>query len=76
MARRCELCRRRPAAVPDRYRMGRPIKRICRQCHAGRLRGDLAGILRRHQARRREVERHQARLPGLDVPDNGKGEGK
>ena len=32
--------------------MGRPIKRICRDCHAARLRGDLAQVLARHYAGR------------------------
>jgi len=42
----CELCGANPAAVPDRYRMGRPTKRVCRECHAARLTGDLAYILK------------------------------
>ena len=46
----CELCRKNPAAVPDRNRMGRPIKRICRACHADRLTGDLREIMRRRDA--------------------------
>lgn len=42
MTRRpCRICRERPAEVPDRNVQGRPIKRVCRQCHAERLRGDL-----------------------------------
>ena len=43
--RLCYLCRQRPAAVPDRERMGRQIKTVCRECHAGRLCGDLRQIL-------------------------------
>lgn len=42
----CVVCKQRPAAVPDRERMGRPIKRVCRECHAARLRGDLQEVLR------------------------------
>ena len=43
--RLCIVCRQRPAAVPDRERMGRPILRVCRECHAERLGGDLRRIL-------------------------------
>lgn len=48
--RPCIICHTRPAEVPDRTRMGRPIKRVCRECHAERLRGDLEKILRRRSA--------------------------
>ena len=43
--RACILCRRRPAELPDRERMGRPIKRVCRECHRERLRGDMARVV-------------------------------
>ncbi len=46
MAKLCERGCGRPAALPDRNRMGRPIKRICRECHADLLRGDLKAIMR------------------------------
>lgn len=42
--KRCCVCHKRPAAVPDRTRQGRPIKRVCEECHRERLRGDLCGI--------------------------------
>ena len=45
-AKMCELCHARPAAVPDRNRPGRLVARVCRECHAERLRGDLREILR------------------------------
>jgi hypothetical protein len=45
----CIICRQNPAEVPDRERMGRPIKRVCRACHVDRLRGDLAAILERRR---------------------------
>ncbi len=50
----CKLCHERPAEVPDRDEPGRPVKSICRECHAERLRGDLGGILnqRRYSADR------------------------
>lgn len=43
--KKCNVCRVREAQVPDREQPGRPIKRICRQCHADRLIGDLKRIL-------------------------------
>jgi len=45
----CELCRQNPAELPDRNRMGRPIKRVCFSCHADRLRGDLRAIMNRRE---------------------------
>jgi hypothetical protein len=45
----CELCGKKPATVPDRERMGRLINRVCSDCHAGRLRGDLHQILASRQ---------------------------
>lgn len=45
MARLCILCELRPAELPDREQMGRPIKRVCRECHRRRLAGDLQVIL-------------------------------
>jgi len=41
----CVICRSRKATVPDRERMGRPVKRVCRECHTERLRRDLARVL-------------------------------
>lgn len=52
----CILCHQRPAVVPDRDQMGRPIKRVCRECHAARLRGDLVEI--------REVEGKRSQAEG------------
>lgn len=43
--RLCVVCGRRPAEVPDRERVGRPIKRVCQECHVARLREDLARIV-------------------------------
>ena len=42
----CIICKRRPAKVPDRMTMGRYIKRVCSECHAERLRGDLREIIK------------------------------
>ena len=45
MARKlCLLCKKNHAQVPDRNMMGRPIKRLCRECHRERLREDLEYI--------------------------------
>lgn len=41
----CIVCRERPAEVPDRNRPGRPIKRVCKECHAKRLQDDLRRII-------------------------------
>jgi hypothetical protein len=41
---KCILCGVNEAQVPDRERMGRSIKRVCRQCHADRLKGDMIAI--------------------------------
>lgn len=41
----CVLCKQREAKVPDREREGRPIKRLCRECHAARLAGDMKNLL-------------------------------
>lgn len=56
--RKCNVCWERPAEVPDRNVMGRPIKRVCKQCHAARLAGDLRSILA-IQAKRKEVRRER-----------------
>lgn len=45
MPKLCIMCHERKATVPDRERMGRPINRVCSQCHAERLRGDFERIL-------------------------------
>ena len=39
--RMCIVCHKRPPAVPDRNVMGRPIKRVCLECHGEHLRMDL-----------------------------------
>ena len=39
--RKCIVCHKRPVAVPDRNQMGRPIKRVCCECHLARLQGDI-----------------------------------
>ena len=44
MSKMCEVCKQNPATVPDRERMGRPIKRICKSCHGNRLEGDIRAI--------------------------------
>ena len=42
----CIICREHPAEVPDRNSQSlRPVKRVCRACHAARLRSDLKHIV-------------------------------
>lgn len=48
----CEICREKPATVPDRERMGRLIKRVCLSCHALRLVGDMKRIMELHEKRK------------------------
>jgi hypothetical protein len=43
--KKCTVCGIRSAVVPDRSRPGRPIKRVCKECHAERLREDLTLVL-------------------------------
>lgn len=54
----CIVCGENPSEVPDRNRMGRPIKRVCRQCHGDRLAGDLQRIM--------EIRKKRAHLRALD----------
>lgn len=42
----CEVCKARPATVPDRTKIGRLIDRLCEECHVCRLAGDLRNVLR------------------------------
>ena len=51
----CEICGEKPAAVPDRERIGRLINGVCSSCHALRLAGDVKRILELHEDRRRKV---------------------
>lgn len=48
-----EVCGKNPAEVPDRERMGRPINRICRECHTKRLKEDMERSLELQRRRRR-----------------------
>ena len=53
--RMCEICGIYLATVPDRERTGRLIHRICGQCHALRLAGDLERILILQNERRKRL---------------------
>ena len=68
---KCVVCHEREAAVPDRERPGRPIKRVCRVCHAARLTGDLRGILQDHMARTRTTLQADT-LRGLSVVEGSR----
>ncbi len=55
MARRkCVVCRIREAVLPDRERAPSRILRVCRECHAARLIGDVKQILADVEKRRRD----------------------
>jgi hypothetical protein len=47
-----EICGEKPATVPDRERMGRPIKRVCLSCHSRRLIDDMKYIVELHEKRK------------------------
>lgn len=51
MPRTCVVCHKNPPELPDRTRMGRPIRRVCRECHGKRLLGDLREIMAEHDRR-------------------------
>ena len=55
----CIVCSERPATVPDRETMGRPIKKVCGQCHAARLRGDMHRIMARRKAYQERLKRNE-----------------
>ena len=44
----CKICGIRPATIPDRNQMGRPVKTICEICHRERLRADVVKIVDLH----------------------------
>ena len=81
MPRLCERCGKRPAAVPDRERMGRPILRICAECHRGALALDVvAGLLfharegvRRHLEATEDAKNEEGQEPRDSCPP---GQGK
>ncbi len=54
--RKCCVCCEREAAVPDRNRAPSMILRVCRECHAGRLRGDLRHVLDVEAKRRQAAD--------------------
>jgi hypothetical protein len=66
----CILCNERPAVLPDRERMGKPIKRVCRECHASRLRGDLVEILK-HERVKRELADAGLEDTSINAADSG-----
>lgn len=49
----CNVCHERVATIPDREIFGKPIPRVCSECHANRLKNDFIGIL--------EVERKRVK---------------
>jgi hypothetical protein len=57
--RKCKVCGKNPPAVPDRNNPKR-FNEVCRQCHAGRLRGDLEVIM--HQPLPGQMELFEEKL--------------
>lgn len=55
----CKICGEKPATVPDRERVGKPINRVCSLCHATRLAGDMKRIVELHDANK-TLERDKA----------------
>ena len=53
----CVVCHTRKAELPDRQVTGRMVKRVCRECHHDRLRGDLIRILDVERARRIQAQK-------------------
>lgn len=45
MKKMCIVCHVNPAEIPDRNRMGSPLKRICKKCHVERLKQDFENIV-------------------------------
>lgn len=41
----CIVCHKNKAEIPDRNVQGRPIKRICKECHRKRIEDDMKIIL-------------------------------
>ena len=51
--KKCIVCHKREAQLPDRSTTSMR-KRVCRECHAERLRGDLVHVLTVHEKRKVE----------------------
>jgi hypothetical protein len=41
---KCIVCGINKATIPDRERQGRPVKRLCLECHRQRLKEDIQYI--------------------------------
>jgi hypothetical protein len=57
--RLCKLCRKNPAAVPDRESGSSRIA-VCRQCHGQRLLGDMRQIMKKYDAETRRIAPERA----------------
>lgn len=51
----CTICGLQPVETRDRNVMGRPIKRLCKECHEKRLCDDLKAIMLSHMKEREGV---------------------
>lgn len=55
--KKCCICRKKPATVPDRNIQFSQIKKLCDDCHGSRLKGDLIEIidLERKKMKKEEI---------------------
>ena len=53
---KCIICYEREAVLPDRNASPNRRKRVCRECHAGRLKGDFLHILAVEKKRKEATE--------------------
>jgi hypothetical protein len=51
--KRCIICFERPAEVPNRDSVGRPIKEVCSICHKQRLLKDLQRVVAEYEEEKR-----------------------
>jgi hypothetical protein len=49
MPKLCVRCHVNNATVPDRENIGRPIKKLCIECHADDLKSDMQTIIALHK---------------------------
>lgn len=48
MKKKCIYCRERDPEVPDRTKIGKPIKRVCLKCHGYLIANDLYKFLEKN----------------------------
>jgi len=53
--RKCRLCKKNEATIPDRDTPWRQTPDICRECHGKRLLGDLRAVYQDYELRKRKT---------------------